>query len=245
MQFALLTDIHGNAVALQAVLQDIKERGVDEVYCTGDLIGIGHQSNEVLQLLSALPHCEIVCGNHDEAALAIIEGQPYPKSHAGIRAHHEWLAARLDPALIPLLQQLPREIEKTIDTKRFLFTHYALKGKNMPFHEDPFASIHQPSLENMEKLFQAYPIYDCICFGHHHPTHVFENDKTMYINPGALGCNSPNKAKYAICTVDTAIHWTFIEVAYDGAAFIEQFKQTDIPDKDFILTSFHAEANKN
>ena len=86
MQFALLTDIHGNAVALQAVLQDIKERGVDEVYCTGDLIGIGHQSNEVLQLLSALPHCEIVCGNHDEAALAIIEGQPYPKSHAGIRA---------------------------------------------------------------------------------------------------------------------------------------------------------------
>lgn len=66
MQFALLADIHGNAQALQAVLQNIEERGIEKIYCTGDLIGIGHQTNEVLQLLSMLPHCEIVSGNHDE-----------------------------------------------------------------------------------------------------------------------------------------------------------------------------------
>ncbi|WP_201261896.1 metallophosphoesterase family protein [Metasolibacillus fluoroglycofenilyticus] len=55
MQFALLTDIHGNA----QVLQNIAERGIEKIYCTGDLIGIGHQTNEVLQLLSMLPKCRI------------------------------------------------------------------------------------------------------------------------------------------------------------------------------------------
>lgn len=35
MQFALLTDIHGNAQALQAVLQNIAERGIEKIYCTG------------------------------------------------------------------------------------------------------------------------------------------------------------------------------------------------------------------
>ncbi|WP_042472981.1 metallophosphoesterase family protein [Bacillus ndiopicus] len=239
MQFALLTDIHGNAIALQAVLKDLLERGIKQIYCTGDLIGIGHQSNEVLQLLTALPHCEIVSGNHDEAVLAIVEKQPYPKSHAAIREHHEWIAQRLDAAYIPFLQQLPREITKVINSRKFLFTHYALKGENIHFHQDPFASIHEPSLENMERLFQARTIYDCICFGHHHPQHFFKNNATMYINPGALGCNNKNKAKYAVCTVETDIHWDFVEVEYDYAQFIEDFKQSNIPEKAFILNSFH------
>ncbi|MEC1177213.1 metallophosphoesterase family protein [Metasolibacillus meyeri] len=202
-------------------------------------MGIGHQSNEVLQLLTTLPHCEVVSGNHDEAVLAIIGEQPYPKSHAAIRAHHEWIAERLDEAYIPFLQQLPREIEKIINTQRFLFTHYALRGKGIPFHEDPFASIHEPSLENMEKIFRDYPAYDCICFGHHHPKHFFQSNETLYINPGALGCNSKNKEKYAICTVDMGIHCDFIEVEYDVALFLADFKRTNIPEKEFILKAFY------
>ncbi|WP_342558940.1 metallophosphoesterase family protein [Metasolibacillus sp. FSL K6-0083] len=239
MQFALLADIHGNAQALQAVLQNIEERGIEKIYCTGDLIGIGHQTNEVLQLLSMLPHCEIVSGNHDEGVLAIARKQPYPKSHAAIREHHEWIAQQLDTVFIPFLQQLPRTLDRMLNSQRFLFTHYALKGANIPFHHDPFASIHEPSLENMEKMFSGYPIYNCICFGHHHPQHYFKNNKTIYINPGALGCSNKNKAKYAICTIDTSIHWDFIEVAYDYAQYIEDFKQTNIPDKEFILQAFY------
>ncbi|WP_084723795.1 metallophosphoesterase family protein [Virgibacillus chiguensis] len=47
---AVLTDIHGNSSALNAVLKDIDEQGnIEHIYCLGDLIAIGHETNQVLE----------------------------------------------------------------------------------------------------------------------------------------------------------------------------------------------------
>ena len=49
MKFAVITDIHGNMDALSAVFKDIDRRGdIDHIYNLGDVIGIGHNTNEVL-----------------------------------------------------------------------------------------------------------------------------------------------------------------------------------------------------
>ncbi|MEO4052690.1 metallophosphoesterase family protein [Solibacillus sp. CAU 1738] len=231
IKFAILTDIHGNAEALKAVLRDIKKRNVQEIYCTGDLIAIGHQTNEVLEILTSLEDCFIVTGNHDDQL-------PYPKNHEHTRKHHEWILNNLDQQYIPFLKKLPREIIKQFGSNNFLFTHYALKNKDLLFHEGPFESIKVPSLANMETLFKSYPVFDCIFFGHHHPRQYFKNQKTMYVNPGALGCNSGRKAKYAICTINNKIEIELNEVEFDYDSFIEDFKSTDIPEKEFILNTF-------
>lgn len=75
-QIAIITDIHGNSFALRAVLHDIdKQKNIDHIYCLGDLIAIGHETNEVLSQLLARQYISYVQGNHDEAILAIRLGK--------------------------------------------------------------------------------------------------------------------------------------------------------------------------
>jgi len=65
---ALISDIHGNLEALQAVLADIQEHQVDEILCLGDIIGYGPNPCECLDLV--MRHCKVtILGNHDQAAL--------------------------------------------------------------------------------------------------------------------------------------------------------------------------------
>ena len=51
-QVAVITDIHGNLLALEAALAAIHERGIDEIYCGGDLVGYGPHPNEVCALIA-------------------------------------------------------------------------------------------------------------------------------------------------------------------------------------------------
>jgi diadenosine tetraphosphatase ApaH/serine/threonine PP2A family protein phosphatase len=61
---ALVSDVHGNLPAFEAVIADIRETGVDEVWCLGDLIGYGAQPDECVALArESCDHCLI--GNHD------------------------------------------------------------------------------------------------------------------------------------------------------------------------------------
>ena len=68
-RIALLSDIHGNEVALRAVLRDIEAEGVDEIACLGDVATLGPKPREVLALV--LEHCDhLILGNHDEYMFA-------------------------------------------------------------------------------------------------------------------------------------------------------------------------------
>lgn len=68
MKRALISDIHANIEALQVVLEDIRQQGVTQVYCLGDIIGYGPDPvaclNKIIELCDAT-----ILGNHDQAAL--------------------------------------------------------------------------------------------------------------------------------------------------------------------------------
>lgn len=96
MKAAVIADVHGNAPALKAVLKSIDgQKDIDHIYCAGDMIGIGPDSNEVLRLLFSRTDVSMVTGNHDEAVLALLTGAEYPKSHAETKLHHQWIASIL------------------------------------------------------------------------------------------------------------------------------------------------------
>lgn len=67
---AILSDIHANLPALEAVLADVKARGdVDEIHCLGDVVGYGADPNECVRRLRSLKQLRsVVQGNHDQAA---------------------------------------------------------------------------------------------------------------------------------------------------------------------------------
>ena len=64
MRIALISDIHGMYVALEAVLADIQHQHVDQIICLGDVATLGPQPYEVVARLKALA-CPCIMGNHD------------------------------------------------------------------------------------------------------------------------------------------------------------------------------------
>ena len=67
MKIAIISDIHANLPALQAVLEDGESRGVDQYFCLGDIIGYGPEPRECLQLCQDF--AVNLLGNHEEAVL--------------------------------------------------------------------------------------------------------------------------------------------------------------------------------
>jgi len=67
MRYGILSDIHGNLPALEAVLAALRSEGVDQYLCLGDIVGYGPFPNECCEVIREL-NCIVVRGNHDEAA---------------------------------------------------------------------------------------------------------------------------------------------------------------------------------
>jgi hypothetical protein len=117
-KIAIITDIHGNWPALRAALYEIDSlHEVQHIYCLGDMIGIGPDTNEVLQALFSREDMTYVSGNHDEAVLALIKGEAYPESHFHSKLHHEWIAERMDKSFVPI----QRIFEKGNELPNFTF----------------------------------------------------------------------------------------------------------------------------
>lgn len=125
-KIAVIADIHGNHSALRAVLNEIDlDDKIDHIYCLGDLVGIGYETNEVLELLLSRDDISYVMGNHDEAILDILSGREV-YSRGKEKEHHEWIATRLDPTFVPFLTGIPVTLNAEINGKRIFFVHYHL-----------------------------------------------------------------------------------------------------------------------
>ncbi|MFJ7726649.1 metallophosphoesterase family protein [Neobacillus sp. NPDC097160] len=240
-KIAILSDIHGNYSALKAVLNEIdQEDTIDHLYCLGDLVGIGYETNEVLDLLFTRENITYVMGNHDEAILDIISGrEPYSKKRE--RKHHEWIASKLDRKFLPFLLKLPTTAVAEYNGKRLFFVHYHLDehGNFLPVDYDP-------TVEKLDFLYRASDA-DIVCFGHHHVIHHFKTMKRLYLNPCSLGCFHKPLAAYAILTIGEQgeIHVTFREVPYDNKTFLLGYSKLNVPDADYILKMFHGNQHLN
>lgn len=242
MKLAILTDIHGNELALRAVLQQIDARGdIEEIWCLGDMIAMGPDTNEVLDLLYSRPDIRMITGNHDEAILSLLAGEGHPESYQHTREHHEWIAAQLSTRNIRKLEQLPRIIEKEINGIRLFGIHYHIELDKRKAHikENPFYTILEPTLENMERLYSNYPA-DIICFGHNHPEHFFQNERQIFLNPGALGVSKGDTAPYAI--IDFSQIKPIIKihhVPYNKKAFLQKFETQQVPQREILFKLFY------
>lgn len=102
MRVALISDIHSNWEALEAVAQDIRRQRVDEVVCLGDIVGYGADPGLCLDFVRG-KKWPCILGNHDEAASGTMEldgyselaqaGMKYTREVLGEEQKH-WLGAR-------------------------------------------------------------------------------------------------------------------------------------------------------
>jgi diadenosine tetraphosphatase ApaH/serine/threonine PP2A family protein phosphatase len=163
---AIISDIHANIEALQAVLADIKERGINEVYCLGDIVGYGPDPCECIDLMMSVDVC--LLGNHDQGALFDPEG-----FNAGAERAIFWTRKMLESGgekgneeRWEFLGELPR-MRREPD---FLFVHGSARN---PLNEYIFPE----DIYNQRKMERIFSLVDKHCFqGHTHIPGVFTED---------------------------------------------------------------------
>jgi diadenosine tetraphosphatase ApaH/serine/threonine PP2A family protein phosphatase len=106
MRYLLLSDIHGNLQAFEAVLEDAPS-GL-QVWCLGDIVGYGPNPNECIELLRSLDH-ECIVGNHDWAAMGKVDLDLF---NTDAKNAVQWTQEQLTPASMAYLESLPLRMVK-------------------------------------------------------------------------------------------------------------------------------------
>ncbi|HKW03153.1 MAG TPA: metallophosphoesterase family protein [Vicinamibacterales bacterium] len=105
MRYLILSDLHGNIHALEAVLADASAIGYDAVLVLGDLVGYGADPSAVMARTLALEPVAIVRGNHDKVAAGL---EPASLFNDIARRSIEWTAAVLSTEELQMLAELPK-----------------------------------------------------------------------------------------------------------------------------------------
>lgn len=164
MKYALLSDIHGNLEALEAVLADVDAWAPAAVFCLGDFVGYGPDPNACVARLRPII-AAAVAGNHDLAALGALDVSVFnPLAAAAIL----WTQGQLSAESRAFLRDLPERIERN----GFLAVHGSVR--------DPIGE-YILDLETAERSFHADPFRIC-AVGHTHVPAVF-----MKHNDGVRG----------------------------------------------------------
>ena len=229
MRVAVLSDIHANLVALDAVLASVGS--VDAVWHLGDVVGYGPDPDGVIDRLSAIDAVG-VAGNHDLAALG---GSEIDWFNPDARAAMEWTRARLGDASRAWLASLPRtrvEGELTLvhgsprDPVWEYVTSIPVARANLAALETPFG-LHGHTHHPMAWAERDGRI-DAIAPG---PGSTFRLDGgSALLNPGSVGQprDGDADAAYAILEPEVGrISWH--RVAYDIASVQDAMRAAGLP----------------
>jgi putative phosphoesterase len=262
MRIALLSDIHGNPIALDAVLADVAAQGgVDNYWVLGDLVAIGYDPATVLARLAALPNACFVRGNTDRYT---VEGSFPPKDLDVLRQNTAQLEAIIQIAqsfawtrgyvastgMLDWLADLPLEQRMTLpDGTRLLCVHAA------PGTDDGNGIAPTTSDDMLRSLLNGCGA-DVLCVGHTHWPIDRQVDGVRVINLGSVSNplapvnrhpnpgaehNPPEpdlRASYVLLEAnETGYALQHRRVAYDHQVVIDATKRSRHPGADYI-TSF-------
>jgi len=168
---ALVSDIHSNLEGLEAVLADIQDQGIAEIFCMGDVVGYGPNPRECIDKIMECKLC--LLGNHDQGALFDPEG-----FNTGAERAIFWTRAQLEASgegsdgfrRWDFLGELPRNYQEN----DLLFVHGSARNplNEYVFPEDTY------NRQKMEKIFALFRGH---CFqGHTHVPGVFTEDLRFF-----------------------------------------------------------------
>lgn len=202
MRVAVLSDVHGNLPALEAVLADLGT--ADAILACGDLVGFYPDAAEVVERLRALG-VEAVRGNHE---LMILGRLPVPPERAGYYAIEATRRA-LSREQLAWLRALPAVLERTWDGVRLEVRHAS------PWDDLTYLYPDAPSLRRI-RLAEGRWLF----LGHtHHPMQL-RRGRGWIVNPGSVGQPRDWDPRSAYGILDTAAGtWTQRRVAYDHRAY--------------------------
>ena len=218
MRFGLVSDIHANLHALEAVLLALRKEGVDGYLCAGDLVGYGPFPNECVERIVELG-AVCVAGNHDLIALGELSDQRcIPLAQRSLR----WTQGVLRDDTVRCLRSLPRRV--TIGTE-LVMAHGSL--------DDPQEYVTRPphAQQQLRQLGTAFPAARCLILGHtHKQLHHTDNSERLLVNAGSVGQSRDQAplARFGILDLERD-EVRLLSVPYDAAACRDALRSRGLP----------------
>lgn len=222
VRIAVISDVHSNIFALEAVLKDIEKRkNIDEIICLGDIVGYYPFPNECIELIQE--KCSVtMLGNH-EAGVVGDEPAFYfnPTAYQVIT----WTKENLKTKNLNWIARLPRK--KTIERngKKIFLVH------GSPFQIfDYFDSNNEQQWKQMLKEASEKTKTDMLFVGHTHVPLKSKYKKYYFLNPGSVGQprNGKPGAYYSIVNT-TPVSINMIHLKYDHSPIQEKIKELGLP----------------
>ena len=176
VRLGLISDLHGNLLALEAVLEDLERAGIDRLVCLGD-VAAGPEPRATIERLRELA-CPVVVGNWD---CWLLEGTPPLPGEEGpkLRDQGDWSAAQLGEAEQAFLAELPPYVEINLDGAAVLCVHGSPRSNTDDIHATT------PDGELAEMLAGTEPAF--LAAGHTHVQLARQHGATLIVNPGSVG----------------------------------------------------------
>ncbi len=234
MRILIISDIHANIVALEAILADAGP--FDAAWCLGDLVGYGPNPNECVARVRALPGLICLLGNHDQAVRGDIDLRVF---NGDARAAINWTQAAITPTSLEYLRSLSPECV----WQNFTLVHASprqpvweyildtdIAYRNFPYLTTPYCLVghtHQPvifhQLDAEGDVLLEEPDYQAP-----RPLEL----QSLIINPGSVGQprdNNPDAA-YALLDLEDEI-WHYRRAPYNIALTQARLRTAGLPER--------------
>lgn len=230
MRIALISDIHGNLPALEAVLADIRTAVVDEIICLGDIANVGPHPAECLDLVRSL-NCVTLQGNHELYLLGRIEdpGWQTCPTWSPVR----WTQAQLSQTHLHYMANLPYD-----------YTLPANGRSGATFvHASPHSQYHGFQAEMVDTavagLMDGLDNTTLFCAHTHRPLYR-QWSQSWLVNIGSVGMplDGTPEAKYIIATRSKhQWHLEFRAVSYNTVHLMAEFDRTGLQEAGGLITA--------
>lgn len=220
MRFLIVSDIHGNLAALDAVLQAAPE--YDQIWCLGDIVGYGPDPHECIGRLSALP-LAAVAGNHD---VVVSDHSRLSDFNPDAREAARWTCSQVSRGDVDFLARLPERIVQGSFTlvhgsPRLPVWEYILQPSvaraNLPYFETSFCLTGHTHVPIIWAFTEEQDETRCrtLVLAPGEPLSLTDATR-MIINPGSVGQPRDGNPLAAYATLDTDSQTlSFHRQAYD------------------------------
>ncbi|WKZ37643.1 MAG: metallophosphoesterase family protein [Anaerolineales bacterium] len=234
MRVLVMSDIHANYTALQAVL---KEAGaVDETWCLGDLVGYGPDPNAVVEEVRDIPNLTCLLGNHD---VAVTGKMPLETFNGEARRSLEYHEKVLTASNMDFMRALPSKIkvrgEATMahGSPRDPLWEYILNSLsarlNFDHFDTPWCFVGHSHIQCM---FARDENNDRVTLEHVKPDKTITLRPKLILNPGSVGQPRDRDPRAAFAIYDSeAQTWTPRRAVYNIAEVQERIREVGLPEK--------------
>jgi predicted phosphodiesterase len=244
VRIGLVSDIHGNRVALEAVVADGEQQGVDRWWVLGDLVAIGPEPVRTLELLVELPQMTAIRGNTERYVLTDDRPPPHAadviarpdllETYAAVQRSFAWTCGALAAnGWLDWLTDLPTEARMVLPDGTTVLGVHASPGRD----DGEGITPHRDEGDLHRDLDRADA--DLVVAGHtHQPTDRHVGD-VRAVNVGSVGnpVTDDLRASYVVIHADRHAHRVeHRRVAYDHDAFLTRVARSAHPSADYIAS---------